>query len=266
MLAELNQITGIISNVCVITISVWFLIHYFQAKKYLTKYIMADIDKLIDQVEDLQVADSPDNKMKERLIQVVAGGKSKDFLGKMYSTEDIEKLDEKDLAKLYARYEAVLGGQITASLKEHMLTAYTRAIQALCPTVSQGRLAINNPDRMVKSLSDGLFIDLALTSLTCKMYHDFGHLLAPLEAVLLTSNHVVPASYQQTGQLVEQQTELVGQQNITSCQQTEQESSFSYQQVMQLKQQNPGAYQQWLEGVKQRDPTGYEHWIQQHPN
>ena len=159
---------------------------------------MDDIDSLLNQVEDdpLRREMPQDNKIKERLIHVVASGKSKQYLGKLYSTDDIEKLDEKELAKLYARYEAILGGHITQTLKQHMIYAYARAVQVLCPTVSQGRFAVYNTGNMCQSLNDGPFIDLALSSLTCRLYHEYGHFLAPLEAVLLTSNFVQPTNQQ----------------------------------------------------------------------
>ena len=169
-----------------------------------------DIDNLLDQVEGMQ-QDLPaqqDNKMKERLVQVVASGKSKEYLGKLYNTEEIDKLDEKQITQLYARYEAVLGGRITQSLKQHMIFAYTRAVEAICPTVSQGRLAIRDTKEMCKSLNEGPFIDVALSSLTCKLYHDYGHLLAPLEAALLTSNYIQPANVQQQQPVSQQTTQL----------------------------------------------------------
>ncbi len=168
---------------------------------------MADnIDILLDQVEAEQELPK-DNKTKERLIHVVASGKSKQYFGKLYSTEDIEKLDERELAKLYARYEAVLGGRITQTLKQHMIYAYTRAVEVLCPTVSQGRFTVYNSSEMCQSLNDGPFIDLALTSLTCQLYHEYGHLLAPLEAILLTSNFVQPTK---------PENQPADQQNLTS--------------------------------------------------
>ena len=49
------------------------------------------------------------SKEKEKLILVVASGKSKQFLGKLMTTADIETLSDEDVQKLYARYEAVLG-------------------------------------------------------------------------------------------------------------------------------------------------------------
>ena len=41
-------------------------------------------------------------------------------------------------------------------------------------------------------MSEGPFIDLALSSLTCKLYHEYGHLLAPIEAAIITSSHLTP--------------------------------------------------------------------------
>ena len=45
-------------------------------------------------------------KLKEKIIQVVVSGKSKRFLGKLYTTQDIEQLDDENTKKLFARYEA----------------------------------------------------------------------------------------------------------------------------------------------------------------
>ena len=44
---------------------------------------------------------------------------------------------------------------------------------------------------LTSHLSEGPFIDLALSSLTCKLYHEYGHLLAPIEAAI-TSSHLTP--------------------------------------------------------------------------
>ena len=41
-------------------------------------------------------------------------------------------------------------------------------------------------------MSEGPFIDLALSSLTCKLYHEYGHLLAPIEAAIITSSRLTP--------------------------------------------------------------------------
>ena len=108
--------------------------------------------------------------MKEKLIQVVAGGKSRRYLGKLLTMKEIEQLDEEALKKLYARYEATLGGLITRQLKKHMCFAYSRAVSFICPTLN---FKVEDIPGLTTSLSEGLFIDLALSSLTCKLYHEY---------------------------------------------------------------------------------------------
>ncbi len=99
-----------------------------------------------------------------------------------------------------------------------MIYAYISAVAVYCPTVSQGRFAVSNTNDMFQSWKDGPFIDLALTSLTvCQMYHQYGHLLTPLEAVSLTSNFVQPTNQQvvqqETNQLHDQQNSVTYAEN-----------------------------------------------------
>ena len=203
MLAELDQITSILSNVCVILIITWLVIKSWQFKKYISYYIKMTqpaVDQLaVDQIDQLlldAVAEPPAQllvdditKMKEKLIQVVAGGKSRRYLGKTFSTNEIEQLDEEALRKLYATYEAALGGLITKQLKQHMCYAYSRAVRFICPT---SNFEVKDIQSLTSHLSEGPFIDLALSSLTCKLYHEYGHLLAPIEAATITSSHLTP--------------------------------------------------------------------------
>ena len=81
-----------------------------QAQSQADTSLLADV-----QPADVQPAD---NKMKEKLIQVVACGKCKRYLGKIMTTKEIEQLDDDQSQKLYARYEAVLGGLITQVVLE----------------------------------------------------------------------------------------------------------------------------------------------------
>ena len=110
MLAELCQITSILSNVCILLGVSWLAIKYFQFKKILYNIIkMAtdQIDQLLqDAVQDATLANitadisADTSKEKEKLILVVASGKSKQFLGKLMTTADIETLSDEDVQKL----------------------------------------------------------------------------------------------------------------------------------------------------------------------
>ena len=165
------------------------------------------IDQLLqDAVQDATLANitadisADTSKEKEKLVLVVASGKSKQFLGKLMTTADIETLSDEDVQKLYARYEATLGGLITRQLKKHMCYAYSRVIQSICPTLN---CKIEDIGGLNTSLGDGPFIDLALSSYTCKLYHDYGHLLAPIEAAIITSGYLSKATPVQPEALVQ---------------------------------------------------------------
>ena len=181
MLAELDQITSILSNVCVILITAWMVNKSWQFKSwmvnkswqfktwmvnkswqfktwmvnkswqfkknisYYIKMTQPSVDQLavaqpdVDQIDqlllqavasnDVQAGDAQLDditNMKEKLIQVVAGGKSRRYLGKLMTMKEIEQLDDEALKKFYARYEATLGGLITNKLKKaYVLRLFT---------------------------------------------------------------------------------------------------------------------------------------------
>ena len=72
-----------------------------------------------------------------------------------------------------------------------MCFAYSRAVSFICPTLN---FKVEDIQSITTSLSEGPFIDLALSSLTCKLYHEYGHLLAPIEAAIITCSHLSAAT------------------------------------------------------------------------
>ena len=131
----------------------------------LQAFLQSQVDAVASNslLADVQPAD---NKMKEKTVQVVASGKSKRYLGKVMTTKEIQELNDEEIQKLYARYEALLGGLITNKLKLHMCYAYSRAVSFICPTLN---FKVADIAGLTTSLSEGPFIDLALCSLTCIM-------------------------------------------------------------------------------------------------
>ena len=157
---------------------------------------MTEIDNIIEDALDLDLDPSiiptctpsvnPQTDVRERLIGIAVAGKSKEYLGKNITSDEISNLDEKELLKLYARYESYMGGLVTKNTKKHIINAYTNVVKLFLPK----NLVISNQEALEKSLNEGLFVDLALSKLTCGLYHKYGHFLGPVEALLLTSNHV----------------------------------------------------------------------------
>ena len=146
---------------------------------------MSTLDGTATRVEPVKEFNETE-QLRERLIGVAEAGKSREYLGKTITSTEIDRLDQKSLTRLYGRYEAHMGGIVTRSMKKHFVTAYVNLVGLFLPK----NLAITDRDALEESLNEGPFIDLALNKWTCGLYHRFGHMLAPLEAVLLTSNGV----------------------------------------------------------------------------
>ena len=186
----LNNITGVIANVIIILSAAWIITKYLRIKK-----AMSSIDEIVNNaVSEIQPPEASEPKevgsqsenLREHLVGIAMAGKSKEYLGKNISSDEIERLDQKELRKLYARYEICMGGLVTKSMKSHIITAYTKIVGSFLPK----NLVIANHDALEESLNKGPFIDLALSKWTCGLYHKFGHMIGPIEAVLLTSNHI----------------------------------------------------------------------------
>lgn len=197
------EITGIAANVCIIVFFVWIvrLKHKFMSvKKYVNKYMENDIDKMIDDIveeRNEQSTSAVDQPMltgmeahRERLVAVAASGNSKLYLGKNITTSEIENLEDKEVLKLYSRYETYIGNVMTKSLKSTICKTYVATMSALVPSVSKGKYLLVEGERLSESLIENPVINLALSTWTCKLYHDYGHYLAPLTAGLLTSGHI----------------------------------------------------------------------------
>ena len=96
--------------------------------------------------------------------------------GKAFTTDQIDALDNTEIEKLYARYEARLGAAMTLQL-------YAGVASMFLPI-----LAENQPG-LIADLEGDPFVGHALSSATCKLYHHYGLFLAPLTAALTTMKH-----------------------------------------------------------------------------
>ena len=191
MIEFLYHATGILANLTIIGLSGWIVLKYLKIKKKMTEIDQIIDDVLLEPSENFPMSerkiDDQTEILRERLIGVAIAGQSSEFLGKNISSTEIEKLDEKEVKKLYSRYEARVGGMVTKSLKTQIISAYTNILGLLLP---KQNIIIVEREKLEKSLNDGPFINLALNKYTCNLYHKFGHLLAPIEAALVTCNHL----------------------------------------------------------------------------
>ena len=116
--------------------------------------------------------DSPRSEVKrQKLIGCVLTGNSKQYLGKAYTEEEVDKL--------FSIYEAKLSGEVVKSLGKSIIRMYSMGACAV--------LGINQ-DALNEDLQSDPFLNSALQRFTCELYYKFGSFLAPLSVGLITSS------------------------------------------------------------------------------
>ncbi|CAC5405718.1 unnamed protein product [Mytilus coruscus] len=99
------------------------------AEELLSEQIVENIN--IDD-EASEVNGSLQKKKRERLSSVVAGGSSKQYLGKELQLSDIDKMTTEQINKLYCKYEARLGASMTKTLGNSFINLYVMGGIACC--------------------------------------------------------------------------------------------------------------------------------------
>jgi hypothetical protein len=149
--------------------------------KYLkikNKYLKMDVTELLNEKD---TCDQEETK-RERLSAIVAGGGSKQYLGKDLQMSDIDPMTPEQINKLYCRYEARLGASMTKTLGNSFINLYVMAVSKYFNVV--------NPPKLIQDLEEDPFINHALTSTCCELYYRYGMYLAPFTAILTTTKHI----------------------------------------------------------------------------
>ena len=118
---------------------------------------------------------------RQKLLECVLTGSSKLYLGKVYKEEQLTKLNEEEVEKLFNNYEAKLLGQMVHSLGCSIINMYSMGACAA--------LRISNQDALSEDLENDSFLNSALQRFTCKLYYRFGSFLAPLSVGIITSRY-----------------------------------------------------------------------------
>ena len=119
---------------------------------------------------------------RERLLAIVAGGNSKQYIGKDLQLSDINTMPPEEINKLYCRYEARLGASMTKTLGNSFINLYVMGVSKY--------FNVTNPPKLIQDLEEDPFINNALTSTCCELYYRYGMYLAPFTAMLTTARHI----------------------------------------------------------------------------
>ena len=111
---------------CAIFASILYL--YIRIKKYFP--ILKIAEELISNLG----YETPQSDTKgQKLLECILTGNSKLYLGKVYTEEQLTKLSEEEVEKLFNNYEAKLSGQMVKSLGKSIINMYSMgAIRMRC--------------------------------------------------------------------------------------------------------------------------------------
>ena len=141
---------------CAIFVSILYL--YIRIKKYFPILKMAE-----ELIGNLGYETPQSDTKRQQLLECVLTGNSKLCLGKVYTEEQLAKLSEEEVEKLFNNYEAKLLGQMVKSLGKSIINMYS---MGACSAVNS-----------------------AFQRFTCELYYRFGSFLAPLSVGIITSRH-----------------------------------------------------------------------------
>ena len=78
-------------------------------------------------------------EQRDKLAIIAAGGQARKYLGKSLSVEEIDKMDDDEVRKIYTRYEARLGVYMTKTLGKAALQLYTTVATMFLPVSKEYR-------------------------------------------------------------------------------------------------------------------------------
>ena len=120
--------------------------------------------------------DSPQSDSKtQKLFECILTGSSKLYLGKVYPKDQINKLSDEEVDKLFNNYEVKLSAQRVKSLGKSIINIY---LMGACAA-----LGISNQDALSEDLKNDPFLNSALQRFTCELYYQFVSFLAPLKCI-----------------------------------------------------------------------------------
>ena len=154
---------------CTIFTSILYL--YIRIKKYFPILKMAE-----ELIGDLGYETPQSDTKRQKLLECILARNSKLCLGKVYTEEQLAKLSEEEVEKLFNNYEAKLSGQTVKSLGRSIINMHSL-------------LGISNQEALSEDLENDPFLNSALQRFTCELYYRFGSFLAPLSAGINTSRH-----------------------------------------------------------------------------
>ncbi|KAL9981054.1 hypothetical protein ACROYT_G009711 [Oculina patagonica] len=108
--------------------------------------------------------------------------KSKEAIGVQLTHEQVKRLTDKEVEKYFKRYEAYVGTKTTENLIDSALTLSTKLASLFVP--------MKNIEALQKELKNDYIINSELSNLVGSLSFNYGKLLAPASAALITAKYI----------------------------------------------------------------------------
>ena len=159
---------------CLLFALIFYL--YIRIKKYFPILKMAE-----ELIGNLGYWAQQSDTKHQKLLKCALTGNSKLDLGKVYTEEQLAKLSEEEVEKLFNDYEAKLLDQMVKSSGKSIINMYSIG--------ACSALGITNQEALSEDLESDPFLNSALQRFTCELYHRFESFLALLSVGIITSRH-----------------------------------------------------------------------------
>ena len=132
---------------CAIFTSILYL--YIRIKKYFPILKMAE-----ELIGNLGYGTPQSDTKHQKLLECILTGNSKLYLFKVYTEDQLTKLSEEEVEKLFNNYEAKLSSQMVKSLGKSIINMYSMGACSV--------LGITNQDALSEDLENDPFLNSAL--------------------------------------------------------------------------------------------------------
>ena len=139
------------------------------------------VEKLIGNLTSSGYETPQSDTKGQKLLECVLTRNNKLYLGKAYTEDQLKKLSNEEIDKLFNNYTAKLSGQMVKSLRHSVINMYSMGACVV--------LGISNQDALSEDLESDPFLNSALQKFTCELYYRFGSFLAPLSVGIIMSRH-----------------------------------------------------------------------------
>ena len=147
-------------------------IHINSLSVHSNQRVLSHIKKAEELIGNLGYETTQSDTKRQKLLECVLTRNSKLYLGKVYTEDQLAKLSEEEVEKLFNNYEAKLSGQMVKCLGKSIINMYS---MGACSA-----LGIRNQEALSKDLENDPFLNSALQRFICELYYRFGSFLAPL--------------------------------------------------------------------------------------